>query len=127
MQKKFRVSAEANYSQGASAHLDSSQGAFRVVFRDQGGAAYFSCADATGELDRVMIDSRAHPASAGGKLTAQIVWSATGGQALLLINQQPQAVFDFVARRGYCRSAAPAPRGQWAIERGWSEEALRFF
>jgi hypothetical protein len=128
MQKRFKISAEANYSLGSSVHLDSSQGSFKVVFRDQGGEAYFSCADASGVLDRVAIYNRAQVPSTSGNFTTQIVWSPTGGQALLLVNQQPQAVFDFIARRGYCRTNAPAPsRAQWAVGHEWSEDALRFF
>ena len=65
--------------------------------------------------------------SASGKFTTQIIWSPNGSQALLLVNQQPQAVFDFAARRGYCRTNTSTPKPQWAVGHEWSEDALKFF
>ena len=79
------------------------------------------------------IDSNQNIPRGTGNLLAQIVWSTQGGQALLLVNHQPQAVFDFVARRGYCRAQSDVPKDQvptrsWnQNDSEWSDDALRFF
>lgn len=128
MQKAIRVTAESNYNFGSNIHLESNQGPFKVMFRDSGGEAYFSCVDSDGGTCQLLIYSRAHTPSPSGKLLTQIAWSPSGSQAMLLVNQQPQAVFDFVARRAYCRNTAPAPKSQWAaVGHEWSEDALKFF
>jgi hypothetical protein len=128
MQKRLKISAESNYSFGSNIHLESSQGQSKVVFRDSGGEAYFSGGDATGEQCRLLIYSRAQLPSTNGQLLTQIAWSPSGSQAMLLVNQQPQAVFDFAAKRAYCRTSAAAPKSQWeALGHKWSEDALKFF
>lgn len=128
MQKTIKISAESNYSFGSNIHLETSQGQCKVVFRDNGGEAYFSCIDAAGGTCQLLIYSRKQPPSPGGKLLTQIAWSPSGSQALLLVNRQPQAVFDFAAKRAYCRNTAPFQQSQWtAVGHEWSDEALKFF
>ncbi len=43
----------------------------------------------------------------------QLVWSTDGLKAALLINKYPHAIFDFAARRGYCRTGFPPADERW--------------
>jgi hypothetical protein len=45
--------------------------------------------------------------------TVVLTWSADGQKACLLLNNYPHAVFDFEAKRGYCRTNFPPP-GDWS-------------
>jgi len=59
---------------------------------------------------------------------AQIVWSEDGLKAALLIDRYPHAVFDFAARRGYCRSGFPPPDSNWTkFDHAWDDSAQEFF
>ncbi|MGN6391644.1 MAG: DUF2251 domain-containing protein [Gemmatimonadales bacterium] len=56
----------------------------------------------------------------------EVVWSEDGQQAALLLNSYPHAVFDFEARRGYCRTGFPSPPDGWSRQgHAWDDEALR--
>jgi hypothetical protein len=60
---------------------------------------------------------------------AQIVWSQDGLKAALLINRYPHAIFDFAAKRGYCRTGFPVPApDKWTkFGHEWDENALDLF
>ncbi len=60
---------------------------------------------------------------------AQICWSSDGMKAVLLINDQPHAIFDFEDKRGYCRSGSPPPApGEWDRHgHEWDDDALALF
>ena len=58
-----------------------------------------------------------------------IVWSSDGARCALLINNYPHAVFDFCAKRGYCRTNFPnfenPGDGSWIkADHSWSDEAV---
>ena len=56
----------------------------------------------------------------------QIIWSETQERVALLLNGRPHAVFDFVAKRGYCRSNFPAASSWSKDGHGWEDEAVQF-
>jgi hypothetical protein len=56
----------------------------------------------------------------------QIIWSETQERVALLLNGRPHAVFDFVAKRGYCRSNFPASSSWSKDGHGWEEGAVDF-
>ena len=63
---------------------------------------------------------------------ASVEWSRNGLQAVLYLDGTPQALFDFEARRGYCRMNFPnfmEEKGDiWnKSSHAWSEEALQQF
>ena len=58
----------------------------------------------------------------------QIVWSEDDRKLALLINGYPHAVFDFAAKRGYCRSGFPPPSGDWSTHgHAWDDATLKLF
>jgi hypothetical protein len=47
---------------------------------------------------------------------------------MLTINGRAHAVFDFAAKRGYCRTGFPPPSKRWSAEgHAWDDAALRLF
>ena len=105
---------------------------YSSVFEDDGDTAYFygldsrqteqPILDALHVYDVKAVTDQAKPS------VAQIVWSPDGLRVALFINDYPHAVFDFVKRRGYCRTGFPPPAKTFSPEgHEWSEEALRFF
>lgn len=112
------ASAEANYSPGSKAHLDSGKNNLKVVFLDDGRNANFISLENTGkgyaEIDSVEIFSAKNISGKNiSRLSVQIVWSPQGQQALLLVNREPCALFDFAARRGYSCSVFGMPVAKW--------------
>jgi len=58
----------------------------------------------------------------------QLVWSQDGLKAALLVNRYPHAVFDFAARRGYCRTGFPPPVSDWSgHDHAWDDRVLELF
>ena len=58
----------------------------------------------------------------------QIVWSSDGLKSALLINEYPHAVFDFEAKRGYCRTGFPPPDTEWTEHsHAWDDAAIQLF
>ena len=119
---------------GEEAYLDSKSAAndFAVVFEDDGTTGYFYALDTAREdqmiLDAVHIYNAEELEDKDISSVAAIVWSASGEQAVLLINDYPHAVFDFSAERGYCRTGFPPPSPDWSSEgHEWDDVALEFF
>ncbi len=93
---------------------------FVVVFEDDGDTGYFYALD-TSRTDNPILDALHiyDVASVTDKhlpSKIKLVWSQDDQKAVLLINEFPHAIFDFVARRGYCRSGFPLP-----LKTGWTE------
>jgi hypothetical protein len=109
-------------------------GTFGAVFEDDGETGYFYALDAS-VRDQTVRDAlhiydvesvidRTAPA------TVRIGWSVDNTKAVLLINDYPHAVFDFQARRGYCRTGfpLPAPDNQWSTQgHDWDEACIALF
>ena len=105
---------------------------FSVVFEDDGETGYFYALDAT-LLDQPILDTlhlynvddvtdRESPSR------LQIVWATDGLKAALVINRYPHAVFDFQAKRGYCRTNFPPPTSDWSKDgHAWTDKAIELF
>jgi hypothetical protein len=110
----------------------SPKSAFGVVFEDDGATGYFygldhskkdnPIVDAMHIYDVQQVKDKEKPSN------VEIVWSADGQKAALLINRYPHAVFDFVAKRGYCRTNFPKATGKWSQHsHEWDDAALELF
>ena len=105
---------------------------FAAVFEDDGDTGYFYALDTKVTeqpiLDALHVYNALAVADRARASQVQIVWSATGYQVLLLINDFPHAAFDFSARRGYCRTGFPPPMGTFSAEgHAWSDNVLQHF
>jgi hypothetical protein len=116
-----------------------------VVFEDEGIAAYFYACDRSQQtqeasiLDAMLIYNVGALAASDAELErpvseriATVEWSRDGLQAVLYLDGTAQALFDFVARCGYCRMNFPnflSDRGDtWnRSAHAWSEQALQQF
>ncbi len=87
-----------------------------VVFEDEGVAAYFYACDRSREtqeesiLDAMLVyntDAAKKAAEGDREFIASVQWSKDGLQAALYIDGSAQALFDFGARCGYCRTNFP--------------------
>ena len=127
-------SAMTEFYPGQEAYLDSKSAvsSFAVVFEDDGTTGYFYALDVANEgqmiLDAVHIYNANNVTDKDRSSVAKIIWSASGEQAALLINEYPHAVFDFAAKRGYCRTGFPPPSPNWSSEgHEWDDAAMGFF
>lgn len=105
---------------------------FEVVFEDDGatGTLYGLDRARAGNpiLDALHIYDVEQVADRGCPSVVQLVWSRDGLKAALLINRHPHAVFDFEARRGYCRTGSPPPDPRWTEhDHAWDDAALDLF
>ena len=105
---------------------------FVVVFEDDGQTGYFYGLDTSRQgnpiVDALHIYDVDDVTDKDVPSTVQIVWSADGLKAALLINRYAHAVFDFDAKRGYCRTGFPPPAESWSSEgHDWDDKALELF
>ena len=125
--------------------VDSSTVPWTVVFEDEGVAGYFYACDrsqTTHEdsiLDAMLIYNVAALAKSDAEnerpepqRIASVEWSRDGLRAVLYLDGTPQALYDFQARRGYCRMNFPNFREEqgerWhKSSHEWSDQALQRF
>jgi hypothetical protein len=106
---------------------------FAVVFEDDGTTGYFYALDKSRSgnpiLDTLHIYNVASVNDRHLTSKVQLVWSQDDKKAALLINRYPHAIFDFEGRRGYCRSAFPAPAKDGWTQHGheWHDDAEELF
>jgi hypothetical protein len=115
-------------------HADSPVGRFSVFFEDDGETGYFYALDQQNGSQNPIVDAvhiynvnRVKEAHRPSDLS--IVWSPDGTKCALLINAFPHAIFDFVAKRGYCRTNFPnrPDSDAWVTsDHAWSEEAVEW-
>ena len=104
-----------------------------AVFEDDGTTGFFYAQNDANEgnpiVDALGVYNVAEVNDRGVPNRAQICWSEDGLKAVLLINNQPHAIFDFAKKRGYCHSGSPPPTpGDWATHgHDWDETALALF
>jgi hypothetical protein len=111
-----------------------------VVFEDEGVAGYFYACDRSRPtqeesiLDAMLVynSDAAKKASGDAELIASVQWSKDGLLAALYIDGSAQAIFDFVAKCGYCRTNFPNfldERGSgWRKDsHAWNESLLSRF
>ena len=110
---------------------DAPVGTHSVVFEDDGDAGYFYAVERRGAemqiLDAVQIYAVRNVVDREIPSELEIVWSDGGQHAALYVNSYPHAVFDFPARRGYCRTGfPPPPHTGWSPQgHTWDEAALK--
>ncbi len=116
-----------------------------VVFEDEGVAGYFYACDRSQEkhehsiMDAMLIYNVAALAKSDAEnqrpepqRIASVDWSRDGMQAVLYLDGTPQALFDFKARRGYCRMDFPnfreEPGDRWyKATHAWSDAVFERF
>jgi hypothetical protein len=101
---------------------DSPAGRYATVFEDDGTSGVFYAVDTDVEdanpvQDALLVYVAADVTDAELDSTLEIGWSDDGLKALLLINDQPHAAFDFAKRQGWCQLALP----EAAVSKGWSK------
>lgn len=103
---------------------------FVVALEDDGETGYFYACDSSLETficDALHIYNVAQVADRTQLYEVSIMWSSDSQKAGLFINRVPQALFDFSAHRGYCRSNFPAPSPEWAqfhSDHSWDDSAF---
>jgi hypothetical protein len=110
---------------------EATHGKFAVVFEGDDETGYFYASNALdGEVEIFdalhIYDVRELE---GNEVEIKIGWSTSGYQAVLFLEQQPVAVFDFVGKKGWCVNCFP-PEGSngWSGDgHQWSDEAMQFF
>ena len=114
---------------------DSPAGRYATVFEDDGTTGVFHAVDTDVEdgnpvQDALLVYVVADVTDAELASTLEIGWSDDGLKALLLINDQPHAAFDFERRQGWCQLGLPeaAIDKSWSKgPRGWSDEVEALF
>ena len=113
---------------------DSPEGRYATVFEDDGQTGYFYAVDTDVEdgnpvRDALLVYTVADVTDAALESTLEIGWSDDGQKALLLINDEPHAAFDFAQRQGWCLSGepAPGPTGWSQAPRQWSDDVEALF
>ena len=106
---------------------------FAVIFEDNGETGYFYALDKT-RTDNPIVDALHiyNVVSVTDKHLSskiELVWSSDDKKAALLINRYPHAIFDFEAKRGYCRTGFPPPsKGGWTdFSHKWDDKAEELF
>lgn len=94
-------------------------GPFVVVFEDDGDTGYFYALDQSQPdqpiQDALHIYNVADVADKRLPSMVELGWSSDNQKAVLLINGYTHAIFDFAAKRGYCRTGFPRP----SASSGW--------
>lgn len=100
-----------------------------VVFEDNGETAYFYACQPDGPiLDALHIYNVGDVADASRPSLYKVGWSPDGRHALLLINGNPHAVFDFPRKQGWCLGGFPPSKGAWSrAGHDWDEACLAPF
>jgi hypothetical protein len=105
---------------------------FGIVFEDDGITGYLYGLDFSREgnpiVDALHIYNVAQVTDRDKPSLVQLVWSRDGLKAALMINKSPHAIFDFEARRGYCRTGFPPPSRNWTeFDHCWHDQAVELF
>jgi hypothetical protein len=112
-------------------------GTYGAIFEDDGDTGYFYALQHPSQgdgrvLDAVHIYDVQNVADQNVPSRVAILWSADGMKCVLLINDYPHAVFDFAARRGYCRTNFPNSAGDegrsWnTSDHQWKDDVMKWF
>lgn len=116
---------EETFIEGASSSTQ-----YAVVFEDDGRTGYLYACDTSREnfiVDAMQIYDGKNVTDKHLPSQVTIAWSEDGLKAGLFINHYPHAVFDFTAKRGYCRTNFPLPSKEWLEyhkNHEWDESAI---
>jgi hypothetical protein len=132
MSAKIVARQEISVGKKAVVEGPSPDGKHVVVFEDDGETGYFYAPDKSRAddsiLDALHIYNVTNVVDRHIPSTVQIVWFADELKALLLVNRYPHAAFDFVAKRGYCRTGFPAPDQRWTTHaHEWDDKVVEMF
>ena len=104
---------------------------YAVIFEDDGETGYFYGLDLEDKkqpvLDSLHIYNVRDILDPNVSVQVDILWSEDGLKSRLAINGFPHAVFDFEARKAYCRTNHPRPDRRFTNSHQWSDEALDLF
>jgi len=127
------VVAKQEITVGTDTFVDGTapDGRFAVAFEDDGETGYFYALELAGGqriVDAMHVYDVAGVRDRDVPSLVEIGWSRDARKAVLLINDHPHAVFDFDARRGWCRSGFPPPPrdGGWSGH-AWDDAATALF
>lgn len=132
----IQVTAEEEIYVGVSSVVEGQapESQYAAIFEDDGDTGYFYALDPSIEgnpiQDAVQIYNVANVADRAEPSVVKIGWSIDSKKVILLINSYPHAVFDFEAKRAFCRTGFPPPpsMGLWACgSHEWNEDALQLF
>jgi hypothetical protein len=131
---KGTVGAQETIAVGTESFVDSvsPNDAFTTAFEDDGDTGYFYALERKGGelsiVDALQIYNVANVVDRAKPSEITIVWSQDGSKSVLILNDYPHAVFDFTAKRAYCRTGFPPPSSKWpdAVHQ-WSDAAMEFF
>ena len=105
-------------------------GSFVVVFEDDGDTGYFYALDQSqlGQSiqDAMHIYNAANVTDKHLPSVIELGWSPDNCKVVLLINDYAHAIFDFSAKRGYCRTGFPPPSKNWHGH-DWDDSAFKLF
>ncbi|GAA4344647.1 DUF2251 domain-containing protein [Flaviaesturariibacter amylovorans] len=107
-------------------------GQYGVLFEDDGIEGLFHAID-VGSGQQLLDTLHLYDADRGPDRTrpcrVRIMWSANGLAAAIALNENYYALFDFVARGGYCHSGKPDNGTGWARvrQRSLTPEIVRMF
>ncbi len=108
------------------------EGLFAAVFEADGETGYFYVLDQSRSgqqiQDAMPIYDVAHVADRHAPSLIEIGWSLDNCKVVLLINDVAHAIYDFSAKRGYCRTGLPSPcKGAGWDGHTWDDQALKLF
>ena len=128
------VESEIIVGSGGVVEGAASEGGFLAVFEDDCETGYFYAVDTSKNEnpieDALHIYNVADVIDKDKPSLIKIGWSQDSRKVVLFINGYPHAVFDFEARRGYCRTGfPPAPKDSpWGLyDHNWSDETRQLF
>lgn len=105
--------------------------AFMVVFEDDGETGYLYGLDGSRAdqpiLDALHIYNVSGVTDKDSPATVEIAWTDDGLKVCLIINRYPHAIFDFEAKRAYCRNNFPPPDPAFTTSHQWDENVLELF
>ena len=132
MGSTIRLQETLHVGQPAVYPCNSPANSFSVVFEDDGDTGYLYAYDRSRPespiLDALHIYNVAAVTDRERPSTLQVAWSDDGLKAVAILNRSPHAVFDFEARRGYCRTNYPPPDPAWTSHgHAWDDAAIHLF
>lgn len=104
---------------------------FAVIFEDDGKTGYFYGLDLEDQeqpvLDALHIYSVKDILDKDIAVNVEIIWTEDGLKSGLVINGFTHAIFDFEARKAFCRTNFPRPDRRFTNSHKWNDEALELF